>query len=155
MVTIHEMLKEMTATYTKKSTEMIELTVQFKLLPEDEVWFLRSKPGEQLKITESCQEESQIIFSFSEETLFAIYLGKMTGLTAMGRENISDQTPLDFALGKNINMTPDLLEKLLVFVQRFFNPTYPEKVVLDKSLARLVHGGWKNPMFYHSGFRSA
>lgn len=154
MVTIHEMLQEMAEIYAQKTKDNIELTVQFKLLPDDEVWFLRSKPDEQLKITKTCREEPQIIFSFTEETLSAIHSGGMTGLTAMGRENMSDQTPLDFTLGKEVSMTPALMEKLLAFVQRFFNPTHPEKVKFDKSAARLVHGGWGVPMFYHSGFRS-
>ena len=154
MASIQKILEEMTAVYAQKITEKIDLTLQFKLLPGENVWFLRSKPGESLQITKSCQVEPQIIFSFSEETLLAIYTGKMTGLTAMGRENISDRTPLDFSLGENVSMTPDLMAKLLTFVQRFFNPTHPEKVIFNKSSARLVHGGWGIPMFYHSGFRS-
>lgn len=154
MVTIYEMLQDMAEIYAQKSIDTINLVVQFTLMPGNEVWFLNSKPGEQLEITKSCQKGPQIIFSLSQETLSAIYSGETTGLTAMGRENISDQTPLDFTLGKDVNMTPDLMANLLAFVQRFFNPTLPEKVTLDKSSARFVHGGWAIPMFYHSGFRS-
>ena len=154
MVSIQAMLEEMAAIYAQKISEKVDLIFQFRLLPDDKVWFLRSKPGAPLKITNTCQEEPQIIFNFSEETLLAIYSGKMTGLTAMGRENISDKTPLDFALGKNVSITPALMAKLLSFVQRFFNPTHPEKVTFNKSSARLVHGGWGIPMFYHSRFRS-
>lgn len=154
MISIQEMLEEMVEIYAQKITEMIDLIVQFKLIPDGEDWFLRSKSGEQLKITGTCQEEPQIIFSFSEATLTKIYTGEMTGLTAMGRENMNDHTPLDFTLGNNVSMTPALMAKLLAFIQRFFNPSHPEKVKLEKSAARLVHGGWGIPMFYHSGFRS-
>ena len=154
MAIVYEMLKDMVEIYTQKSTEYIDLTVKFELLEEKEVWFLKSKPGEQLELTKTSQDEPQIIFSLSQETLYAIYSGEMTGLTAMGRENMSDQTPLDFSLGKGVSMTPDLMANLLAFVQRFFNPTHPEKVIFNKSSARLVHGGWAIPMFYHSGFRS-
>lgn len=155
MVTIHEMLQEMAEIYARKATEPIDSTVEFKLLPDGEIWFLRPKPGEQMTITKTSQEDPQIIFSFSKETLSAIYTGEMTGLTAMGRENMSDQTPLNFTLGNEFSLTPALMDKFLTFVQRFFNPTHPEKVNLVKSSARLVHGGWAIPMFYHSGFRSA
>jgi hypothetical protein len=153
MATIYEMLQEMVEIYAQK-TEAVDLSVQFKLIPDEKDWYLRSKPGEHLKIEKTKQDEPQIIFTFSEETLTKIYSGEMTGLTAMGRENISDQTPLDFALGKDMSMTPALMEKLLAFVQRFFNPTHPEKILFNKSASRLVHGGWGIPMFYHSGFRS-
>ena len=154
MATIYEMLQEMVEIYAQKTSEAVDLSVQFKLMPDEEVWFLRSIPREELKIVKTKQEEPQIIFIFSEETLNKIYSGEMTGLTAMGRENMSDRTPLDFSLGKGMSMTPALMEKLLVFVQRFFNPTHPEKILFHKSASRLVHGGWGIPMFYHSGFRS-
>lgn len=81
------------------------MTVKFELLPDKEVWFLNSKPGEQPEITKSSQDEPQIIFSLSQETLPAIYLGEMTALTEMGREIMSDLTPLDFTLGKVISTT--------------------------------------------------
>jgi hypothetical protein len=109
------------------------LTVKFELLPDKEVWFLNSKPGEQPEITKSSQDEPQIIFSLSQETLPAIYLGEMTALTEMGREIMSDQTPLDFSLGENVSMTPASMVNLLSFIQRFFNPTYPEKIIFNKS----------------------
>lgn len=148
MASVYEILKEIAEIFAQKSTDNIDLIVQFELLPKKEVWFLKSKPGEQLEITKSIQEEPQIIFSLSHETLSAIYSGEMTGLTAMGRENMSDQTPLNFTLGKGVNMTPDLMASLLEFVQRFFNPTYPDKVNFNKSSARLVHGGRAIPQCF-------
>jgi hypothetical protein len=100
------MLKEIVGIYASKSTNNIDLTVNFELIPDQEVWFLNSKPGEQPEITKSSQDEPQIIFNLSQETLPAIYLGEMTALTEMGREIMSDQTPFDFTLGKVISMTP-------------------------------------------------
>lgn len=154
MPTPFEMLQEMAVIYSEKDIEEINLAVQFKLTPGKKEWFLCLQPGVPVRITETCQEEPQLIFYFSKETLSAIYSGKMNGLTAMGRENMSDQTPLDVSLGKDGSMTPAVMQQLLTFVQRFFNPTLPEKVKFNKSFARLVHGGWAIPMFYHSGFRS-
>jgi len=153
--TTFEMLQEMAAIFAEKVNEEVDLTIQFKLTPDNKEWFLSLKPGHPMIITETCQKEPQIIFSFSKETISRVYTGEITGLTAMGRENMSDQTPLDFSLGKGVRMTPALMQQLLSFVQRFFNPTHPEKINLDKTSARLVHGGWAIPLFYHSGFRSA
>ena len=154
MPTPFEILQEMAAIYEKKVTIENKLNIQFILIPENKIWFLYLLPGEPVNITETCSEQAQLIFQFSIETLSAIYSGKMTGLTAMGRENMSDQTPLDFRLGKDVTMTPALMSQLLSFVQRFFNPTHPEMVKFTKSAARMVHGAWAIPMFYHSGFRS-
>jgi mannose-6-phosphate isomerase-like protein (cupin superfamily) len=41
------------------------------------------------------------------------------------------------------------------FIQKFFNPTYPEKIILDKSHTRVIHGAHALPLYYHKGFRSA
>ena len=155
MLTVDEILQKMSEIFVTKIADPIDLTVQLKLMPDDLDWYLSSTKDEPFRITRTISVEPEAILIFSEETLRSIYAGKLTGLTAMGRENMSDQTPLDFKLGKNVSMTPELMDKFYAFVQRFFNPTHPEKVQLNKKSARLVHGGWAIPMFYHTGFRSA
>lgn len=155
MIPIQMMLNEMLEVYKQKQIFNDSIRVQFESLPDHQFWGLIIQSGEISNIKPGTINNPDITFMFSEETLSAIHSGKITGLTAVGRENMSDETPLNFRLGLNVTMTPDLMNKLLNFIQRFFNPTYPEVVKLEKEFARLVHGAWAIPMFYHTGFRSA
>ncbi len=155
MSSIREMLGYLASFYEQKRTGEDEILVQFEILPTQESWILSVEPGEELQLREGTHSEAEIIFTMSFETLGAIIDGEMTGLTAIGRENLSDKTPLDFKLGSNTEISPELMAQFLRFVQRFFNPTVPEKITLGQSHARLVHGAWAIPLFYHAGFRSA
>jgi len=156
MTTIQEMLARMTEVYNQKTSPEDPLNIKFQIKPENETWFLNLRTKEPAKLEKSCPSgHPQITFKCSEETLTQIYSGEMTGLTAIGRENMSDKTPLDFELGPNTKFTPSLLNQLYKFIQHFFNPTNPEKIILDKLHSRMVHGAWALPLFYHTGFRSA
>lgn len=149
------MLSHMTDVYNQKTSPEENLQVQVQIMPEKETWFLNVQAGELSKLLKSLPSvEPQIIFTLSEDTLEKIYSGEMSGFTAIGRENMSDKTPLDFALGPDTQMNPKLLNQLYKFIQHFFNPTKPEKIIIDKSHSRLVHGAWALPLFYHTGFRS-
>lgn len=154
MRSIQSMLEEMLEVYNQKAIIADHISVQFESLPDHQFWGLIIKPDEISNIFPGSLNNPDITFMFSEETLSAIHSGKMTGMTAIGRENMSDVTPLNFKLGPNATMTPDLLKKILNFIQRFFNPSHPEVIKLEKDFARLVHGAWAIPMFYHTGFRS-
>ena len=148
-------LEKLCHIFDQKKSPEYDLTVKFIIDPPGEAWFIEVKPEEPTKPLTSSDNPPNVILKCSLDTLSAIVNGEMTGLTAMGRENMSDTTPLDFQLGPETKLTPENMALLLRFVQRFLNPTLPEKVALDRSHARLVHGGWAIPMFYHSGFRSA
>lgn len=155
MATIQEMLAHMTDVYNQKTSSQQNLKIQLTIMPENETWFLSIRPGEPSALVKSLPTgKPQIKFKLIRDTLEQIYSGEMTGFTAIGRENISDKTPLDFELGPNIEMTPEVLNQFYKFVQLFFNPTHPETIVLDKAHSRLVHGAWALPLFYHTGFRS-
>lgn len=41
------------------------------------------------------------------------------------------------------------------FYSAFSTPRSTKKITLGQSHARLVHGAWAIPLFYHAGFRSA
>ena len=152
---IEQLLNQLLDIYKQKRHVEETLKVGFEILPEKEMWYLLVSPGDPLFLTQEPEFNPQIIFSCHFDTLSDICAHKMTGLTAMGRENISDETPLNYRLGPNQKMDLTLLAQGLEFVQRFFNPTYPEEIDLDKSKSRQVHGAWAVPMFYHPGFRSA
>ena len=155
MSSIQKMLECLTVPYQQKRTQEDSLVIQFQILPDLESWTLIVESGEELILEKASSSVPDIIFTLRAETLQSITSGEMTGLTAIARENISDKTPLDFELGPNTEMSSEIMAQFLRFVQRFFNPTVPEKIVLDQSHARLVHGAWAIPMFYHLGFRSA
>jgi len=156
MTTIYEMLAFMTDVYNQKMLRGDALKIQFQIIPENEIWYLNSQPSGPAQLMKTISSgEPEIIFKLSLETLEQIFAGEMTGLTAIGRENMSDQTPLDFQLGPNTQMTPNLLNKFYKFIQHFFNPTHPETILMDKAHSRQVHGAWAIPLFYHTGFRSA
>ena len=142
-------------TYDKKNDKENDLSVAFTVDPPGETWFIEIRSDEPTRLLNSSEKSPTFILKCDLTTLSAIVNGEITGLTAMGREKISDTTPMDFQLGPETKMTQDIMKQLLRFVQRFLNPTSPEKVVLASSHARLVHGGWAVPMFYHTGFRSA
>ncbi len=86
-----------------------------------------------------------------------IYRGELTGFTSLGREDISDTTPLDVEFHQP--MDAQLMNDFLFFVQRFFNPSPHDKVVLAEAHSRVVHGGNAIPLFYQQtdevGVRSA
>ena len=156
MTTTHEMLAGMTDVYNQKASPEAPLKIMFQTKPDNETWFLNLRTGKPGKLEKSCPSgQPQIIFKFSKEILTQIYTGEMTGLTAIGREKMSDKTPLDFELGPETQITPSLLNQFYKFIQHFFNPTNPEKIIIDKSHSRMVHGAWALPLFYHTGFRSA
>lgn len=155
MTTIQAMLEHMTDVYNQKKSSEDALKIKFQIKPENVILFLNVVPGQNAALRKSLpSSEPQIIFKTNSETLKQIYSGEMTGLTAIGRENMRDKTPLDFELGPHTQMTPNLLNKLYKFIQHFFNPTLPEKINLDKAHSRSVHGAWGIPLFYHTGFRS-
>jgi mannose-6-phosphate isomerase-like protein (cupin superfamily) len=155
MKSSHEILTEMTNIYSSKVSKDLSLIVQLKQLSENETWFISVAPGQQASLAKSSQQAPQIMFSFTKKTLFDIYSGRMTGFTAIARENLSDHSPLDFQLGPGVEMTPEVLDQLYEFIQHFFNTTLPEMIITNKSHARLVHGAYAIPLFYHTGFRSA
>ena len=148
-------LNKLCCIYDQKDARDNDLSVAFIIDPPGETWFIEINSDKPTKLLTSSEKSPTFILKCDLTTLSAIANGEITGLTAMGRENMSDTTPLDFQLGPEMKMTQDIMKQLLCFVQRFLNPTWPEKVALARSHARLVHGGWAIPMFYHTGFRSA
>jgi mannose-6-phosphate isomerase-like protein (cupin superfamily) len=140
--------------YEYKSILLLDICVGFLVLPEEIKYYLdlSKKP---LELLDNLESQPDIIFKFSEETLNKIFRGELTGLTAAGRENMDDKTPLDIEFKTGVLKSSNLMNQTYIFIQNFFNPTFPEKIVMNKSHARMVHGAWAIPLFYHTGFRSA
>ena len=149
------LLSTLASAYDQKNPQREDLIVKYEIDTPAESWFIIIQAKKPTTISTTAQNSPQVILSSSLDTLETIVQGKLTGLTAMGRENLSDETPLNFRPGPDTPMSPALMADLLTFIQRFFNPSVPEKVALGQEHARLVHGAWAIPMFYHTGFRSA
>jgi mannose-6-phosphate isomerase-like protein (cupin superfamily) len=155
MMSSNKLLDHLLSQYEAKNPKGSSLKIGIDVLPAEERYFLDLGSEQNLQFTELANFEPQIIFKCTNILLNQIMSGDITGLTAVGRENMSDKTPLDIELGPQTTLTPDFMNDVYEFIQRFFNPTSPEYVIFDRSHARLVHGAWAVPMFYHTGFRSA
>ncbi len=111
----------------------------------------------QFQVSDSLHAAANFTFKSSLEHYNKIYRGEITGFTSMGRANLSESTPLDFEFHKPVTDNP--MNDLLFFVQRFFNPSPNDKVLLSKEKSRIVHGGHAIPLFYQKtdemGVRSA
>lgn len=155
MNTAFSLLSSLASTYDQKNPNREDLIILYEIKPALESWYIIVQAGQPTTIAATAQSASQVILSSDLDTLEAIISGKLTGLTAMGRENLSDDTPLDFRPNPDTPLNPAMMARLITFVQRFFNPSFPEKIELGREHARLVHGAWAIPMFYHTGMRSA
>ncbi len=152
---LEQILSMMTGIYAQKQQPEDQLLLELVFSPGGEIWHLSIQPGKPVRLGAGHLNSAQVRFHLSQGTLEAIFEGKLTGMTAAGREKMTDKTPLDFELPEGQTMTPALMQQMLKFIQRFFNPTLPETIQLGKDHARLVHGAYAIPLFYHQGFRSA
>lgn len=108
-------------------------------------------------LVEGTNDNSNFTFKSSFAHYNKIYRQEITGFTSIGRENISDKTPLDVDVHKP--MTSNVMNDILFFVQRFFNTSIHDKVILKEEYSRIVHGAHAIPLFYQKnddiGVRSA
>ncbi len=131
------------------------LIVQFDFQPEGETWHIVWADEKAPAIHAGPHADARFIFVLSAATLAQLHAGKLAPLTAAGRAHISEPAPLDFRLGAGLTLTPDLYAELIAFVQRFFNPSEPRRILLGEPHARMIHGGHAVALFYDPGFRSA
>ena len=131
--------------------------LQVNLQPEGESWFIQFSEGGEVQLHAGVAEDAFLLIKTSGETLQRLYDGDLSPITAIGRAHYSDPAPLDFVPGKNIKLVPGSADyiSLLEFVQRFFNRTQPERILLGEAHTRLVHGGHVVGLYYGTGFRSA
>jgi mannose-6-phosphate isomerase-like protein (cupin superfamily) len=98
-------------------------------------------------------EEADVHFTLSSDTLRKIQDGSIEAFTAAGKADIREASLLDSSFGPSFSMAK--LSELYHVLMHFF-VTEPIKVVdLDMNKARVVHGAYAIPLFYHEGFRSA
>ena len=149
-----EILQALTDAYHAQMSPDDELTVQFEIEGEG-TWHVMFGGEAPPEVQPGARLDALFIFALAPETLARLYNGDLAPLTAAGRAHISESAPLDFRLREDLSLTHDVYVDLVTFMQRFFNPSTPERVELDEEHARKIHGGNAVALFYGSGFRSA
>ncbi len=152
---ICRILQEMASYFATRIADDFALRVQFDIGPDGGSWHVIVEPGCRVTVSPGLDPRSQVILVTTEEILRKIYSGQMTALTAAAKSSISDAAPLDYRLGEGQSITPQLYADMLVFLQRFFNCTEPERVLFGEAQSRKVHGANVVALFYQRGFRSA
>ncbi len=150
-----EMLQDLAEAYHDQAAQEWGGIVGFDLGPEGGSWHVVLDAEEDPTVQEGPHAETRFTFVLSPETLARLHQGDLSPLTAAGREQLSDPAPLDFRLGAGLDFSPEVYRELITFMQRFFNPSSPERVFLGAEHARKIHGGHAVAMFYGEGFRSA
>lgn len=150
------MLKNWADTFVKKVDSAFPAIVNFRATDHDMAYHV-SFSKDQFNLYEGLHPEALFTFEASQAHYNKIYRQEITGFTSMGRENMTDSTPLDVEFHQP--MEDHQMNDFLFFVQRFFNPSPHDKVVLSKEHSRIVHGGHAIPLFYQQteevGVRSA
>jgi mannose-6-phosphate isomerase-like protein (cupin superfamily)/putative sterol carrier protein len=153
---LNEVLTSLGSPFVKKIDKEYQAIVNFTITDSEISKHIIISEG-QFQVYDSLNADANFTFKSSLEHYNKIIRGEITGFTSMGRANMSDSTPLDFEFHKPVTDNP--MNDLLFFVQRFFNPSPNDKVILSKENSRIVHGGHAIPLFYQMtdqiGVRSA
>ena len=155
MTDVLGILQDMGELFAHRIAEDFSLRVQIDLQPDGDSWQVVVESGCRVTVSPGPDQRAQVILVTTEEILEKIHTGQMTALTAAAKSTMSDAAPLDYRLGKEQSFTPQLYADMLVFLQRFFNCTEPERILLGEAHSRTVHGARVVGLFYQSGFRSA
>lgn len=148
-------LQDMADLFVDRIAEDFALRVQIDLQPDGGSWQVVVESGCRVTVSPGPDQRAQVILVTTEEILERIHSGQMAALTAAAKGSISDPAPLDYRLGEEQSFTPQLYADMLVFLQRFFNCTEPERILLGEAHSRKVHGANVVALFYQPGFRSA
>ncbi len=143
-----KILEAFTQSYIKKTKDIIDF--KFGFIVDEVFYIVNIKCDGEFEVKEEDRED---IFSFVTDsvTLNKLFAQEITGMTAISRANWKDAAPLDFV---NYDKIPENINPLR-FVFSYFILGEPEKIIIDKDHARIVHGGYAIPMIYDEGIRTA
>ena len=89
------------------------------------------------------------------ETLGRIERGELSIMTAMGRERMSDDTPMNFGPAHGFQLTPESMAELLPLTFHFWTKGRPETVSFGElDQARVIHGAYATVFYYDKGLRT-
>jgi mannose-6-phosphate isomerase-like protein (cupin superfamily) len=155
MSDVGEMLEIMAEVFKTKIDEHYSMIVQFDITDKQESWHVIVEEGPKIRVGKGAHEEAGLFVSTTSDTLRLIHQGKMTAMTAGGKATGADHAPLDVRLAEGLEFTPEIRTRFYTFLQHFFNPTVPERILSGEEYSRMVHGGHAVVLYYHPGFRSA
>jgi mannose-6-phosphate isomerase-like protein (cupin superfamily) len=152
---VGQMLEIMAEVFKSKIDEDYSMIVQFDITDQQESWHVIVEEGQKVSVDKGAHEGAGLFVITTSDTLRLIHQGKMTAMTAGGKATGADHAPLDVKLAEGLEFTPEIRAWFYTFLQHFFNPTVPERILLGEEYSRVVHGGHSVVLYYHPGFRSA
>jgi mannose-6-phosphate isomerase-like protein (cupin superfamily) len=118
-------------------------------------WHVEAK-GAETELKQGAVPVAAPFFITDMETLGRIDRGELSIMTSMGRERMSDQTPMNFGFANGFQLTMESMAELLPLTFHFWTKGQPEIVKFGElDQARVVHGAWATVMYYQQGFRSS
>jgi len=152
---VGKILETMAEVFKSKIDEHYSVIVQFDIQDKKESWHVIVEEGRKVSVGKGAHEEAGFFVITTSDTLRLIHQGKMTAMTAGGKATGADHAPLDVKLAEGLKFTPKIRTRFYTFLQHFFNPALPERILLGEEYSRMVHGGHVVALYYHPGFRSA
>lgn len=165
-LTIGQMLNNMAEAFRHKVHENYSLAVRLDIKPPMnsgyvdtskptvESWYVLILPGKKVQLSREPAAKLEIIFSTTEQALRLLSAGKYNLMTAILATKGSDPVYIRWERPKGVESTPQLRAKVREFIH-FFDPSLPQRYVLQASRARVVHGSPAIGLYYYPGLRSA
>jgi len=166
--TVEQILSDMAEALRHKVSDEYFLAAQINIQPELESgyvdiekpalesWHVIMSPGKNVVLKRGAGEKMEIIFYTTARALSLMSSGKMNSNTAIAASKSSDPVFMRWERPPGVESTPELRAKVRVFQLQFFNPSLPQRFILDSAHARWSpHGANVVLLYYYPGFRSA
>ncbi|MFP4457647.1 MAG: cupin domain-containing protein [Clostridia bacterium] len=146
-----KILEDMGKNYLKVKPD--EITGVFNLKIENNFFNIELEKDDVI-VNEGLSENAFITMKMDRETWKNLLDKKWNGMTAAGRESMSQPAPLDFEFSKE-KMDSKTMQKLYHLAMHFFNTSFPTLAKFGPSHTRKIHGGNAVALAYGHGVRSA
>lgn len=165
-LTVEQMLNGMAEAFRHKVHVNYSLSVQLDIKPPLdsgyvdtnkptlETWYVRTSEGKKVQVSREPSDKLEIVFYTTEQALRLLSVGKYNPMTAILATKGSDPVYIRWERPKGVESTPELRAKVREFIH-FFDPSLPQRYVLEASHARVVHGSPAIGLYYYPGLRSA
>ncbi|MCA1757069.1 MAG: AraC family ligand binding domain-containing protein [Bacteroidales bacterium] len=151
---LEEILCDWAGAYSDKNGTDFSDTLHFHLAGSDHYRYIVFSDGD-YTLYEGMHPDAVLIFTASLDTYNRIYRGEMSGMTAVGRANITEPAPLDIILANGMTLGKVNWEWAYYTLGNFFNIHPANRTLLGIEHSRKVHGGNAVALFYSVGYRSA
>ncbi len=164
--TTEQMLNVMAGVFQHKINDRYALNVQINIQPAlesgyvdqkkpaRESWSVAVTPSKKIQLMRGRNDKAVITFYTTEIGLRLMFEGKFNPTTASLQTHGGDPLFLSFPRTKETEQNTEMLGRIQIF-KHFFNPTLPDKFVLDVANSRMAHGARAVGLYYYPGLRSA